>query len=379
METLRRARETLLIVAITAALLAAVGLADLLFAYGSHASAGEDSRSQADTYGGAGWVAGYFREFGAAQTDWAAYVQWRWHPQQGEYINVDGRGLRRTWRAPATGTGAAPAGGARQRRIFFFGGSTLWGTGARDDYTIPSLFAKAAAAAGQPVAVTNFGMTGYVSTQEEIALLLELQRGNIPDAVVFYDGVNDIYSTYQNQRAGLPENEGHRRAEFNLASPWLASGERWSRILPLLVGNTALLRHLFPRGETPIPLLSPARLTALAEETLAVYAANVRLVALLAREYGFQAHFFWQPVISTKGHLTAYERFQRVGVPEAVHTMYREADARIGTVIQSPHFHNLGGLLATSTAPYFIDFCHLGESGNQVVAQAMWAALRHAP
>ena len=56
-------------------------------------------------------------------------------------------------------------------------------------------------------AVTNFGETGYVSTQNLIALMLELRAGRRPDVVVFYDGVNDTYSAYSQQRAGLPHNE----------------------------------------------------------------------------------------------------------------------------------------------------------------------------
>lgn len=58
-----------------------------------------------------------------------------------------------------------------------------------------------------------------MSTQVVIALLLQLQKGQIPDLVIFYDGVNDMYSAYQQKVAGLPENEFNRVKEFNLSQP----------------------------------------------------------------------------------------------------------------------------------------------------------------
>jgi hypothetical protein len=37
----------------------------------------------------------------------------------------------------------------------------------------------------------NFGESGFVSTQSVIQLMQELQSGNIPHLVIYYDGVND--------------------------------------------------------------------------------------------------------------------------------------------------------------------------------------------
>ena len=49
-----------------------------------------------------------------------------------------------------------------------FGGSTMWGTGARDACTIPSLLARALQGRGMSLEIINFGETGYVRTQEVI-------------------------------------------------------------------------------------------------------------------------------------------------------------------------------------------------------------------
>src|SRR5262249_54822602 len=85
----------------------------------------------------------------ASRVEWHSYVYWRRRPFEGRWIHVDANGIRRSWNA------AEPA-AERRKRVFFFGGSTMYGSGARDDYTIPSCVAKALAANGVPVEVTNF-------------------------------------------------------------------------------------------------------------------------------------------------------------------------------------------------------------------------------
>ncbi len=105
------------------------------------------------------------------------------------------------------------------------GGSSLWGFGARDDQTIPSLLARNLDQRGWRVELKNLSEIGYVSTQELIALVRELQAGYRPDVVIFYDGVNDTTSALLEGEAGLTTNEVNRRQEFNL----LQSPARLSR------------------------------------------------------------------------------------------------------------------------------------------------------
>ena len=74
------------------------------------------------------------------------------------------------------------------------GGSSLWGFGARDDHTIPSLIARELHEHGVRVEIRNLAEIGYVSTQEMIALSASSSRAIGPDLVLFYDGVNDTTS-----------------------------------------------------------------------------------------------------------------------------------------------------------------------------------------
>src|SRR5262249_15615947 len=117
--------------------------------------------------------------------------------------------------------------------------SSLWGFGARDDQTIPSLLARELFEQEWNVQIRNLAEIGYVSTQEVVALVRELQSGYRPDVVIFYDGVNDTTSAYLEGQAGLTTNEVNRRREFNLLqSPSRLAGA----LMTNLIGNSGSSR-----------------------------------------------------------------------------------------------------------------------------------------
>jgi hypothetical protein len=70
--------------------------------------------------------------------------------------------------------------------IYVFGGSTAFGANVADDETIPAYLEREIEAM-----VVNFGQSNYTMHQEVYLLVDNLLEGNIPDYVVFYDGVNE--------------------------------------------------------------------------------------------------------------------------------------------------------------------------------------------
>jgi lysophospholipase L1-like esterase len=138
----------------------------------------EDPRARAPNYANVTWAPQHFRELKQATWDYRSFIGWRRRPFQGETITVGGRyGQRRTIN---DGTNEA-------KTVYFFGGSTMWGTGVRDDGTIPSQFAAATGYRSE-----NFGETAYTAHQSLVLLLQLLEDGHRPNIVVFYDGVNEI-------------------------------------------------------------------------------------------------------------------------------------------------------------------------------------------
>src|SRR5262245_53510985 len=150
-------------------------------------------RAHTSYYASQAWARQYWREFSLSRPQqFRPYVIWRRAPFKGQFININQDGIRLT---PGT------ACSADSYKVFAFGGSTMWGTGSPDWGTIPAyLQADFSALRAGPVCVMNFGETAFVSTQDVIELIMQLQSGNVPDLVIFYDGVNDVYAAYQSGR-----------------------------------------------------------------------------------------------------------------------------------------------------------------------------------
>lgn len=386
-----RVREAWLVLGVTVLLFLSVEIVLSIVYYAragvraATSSAPHDWRAQADAYPGESWVREYYSEFEKSSANkWVSYVYWRRRPYQGQYINVDPNGIRRTWAAGD----AHPRPGSRLS-IFVFGGSTTWGVGARDDSTIPSFLARELREKGLACDVVNFGESGYVSTQEVIALIRQLQRGNIPDLVIFYDGVNDVYSAYQQRKAGLPQNEFHRTQEFNLTQPDSYQSLRtvfFRRTIDRLatVRFCRGLLHRFGVGgrvEGVAAYWDAAENSIIDKEgllrdVLTVYKGNTRLIRVLGDAYGFDTLFYWQPTVFDKGHLTPYEETQRQSVAglqpfcQAVRGLVCRGDPGVE---QDVVLHDLGGVFAEVKQPVFIDWCHVSEWGNEVIAERMAA------
>src|SRR5581483_8285302 len=184
------------------------------------------------------WLDEFTREFEATayrpmRNRWQPYVYSRNAPFAGKYINIDERGLRRTINAPSSS-----AASQARKSLYFFGGSTLWGHGARDEYTIPSIVSRLLSEKGHAVEVTNFAQLAYVNAQEFITLVAELQHGRAPDVVIFFDGFNEVLSTVTNAEPGLSINEESRRREFKIGS------QPADRLAALALRSTALCRLL---------------------------------------------------------------------------------------------------------------------------------------
>ena len=124
------------------------------------------------------WALTHFRELESLDTRYVSYIGWRRKTFEGRTITIAGSyGQRRT---------VGPT-DATKPSVYFFGGSTMWGTGADDGHTIPSEFAQLSG-----FRVENFGETAYTAHQSLMLLIQVLQDGHRPNVVVFYDGVNEV-------------------------------------------------------------------------------------------------------------------------------------------------------------------------------------------
>jgi len=334
----------------------------------------------------AAWVPAYFKAMNSVQVRWYPYVYWKTAPMSSPYLNIDQHSNRVNWNAPRRPDSVKPL-----LRVFTFGGSTTWGAGARDDYTIPSLLAKTLAANPQyDVEVSNFGQMGWVTSQEVIYLYELLRRGQRPDLVVFYDGVNDTFLGYQQGMAGLTQNEFLRAGEFGILASSSGRKRLYRTALRTFLMNTGMAdliklltgkdEAVYERTETT-PMASIAYLApptdfegteAVEQDVVDIYLFNNQIVRTLGEHFGFRALFYWQPVIYSKHPLTRYEQAFVSG--RSREAFFAGTYKRVAAVAQSEDVHDLSGLLDhDGDKTYFVDPWHITEEGNAVVARRMAA------
>ncbi len=310
-------------------------------------------------------------EFSCTDVDWTSYTYWQRRPCNSKYVNVDAHGRRATWNAASP-----PAAGSIH--IAMFGGSTMWGTGARDEYTIPSYVAKTLAERHpQRFTITNYGEGGYVSTQELILLLREVQAGRVPNIVVFYDGFNDAAAAFQEGVAGVPQNEMNRRREFNILN---RARTRDLYLAALATTNTFQLVSSLRRVRWPEPVRTPSTgpdAEALAQDVITVYVRNMEIIRALAQHSGFRCAFFWHPSTFTKEPRTrAEEASRRRWGSMGPFVELVDVTVRTSPALSSLRdFHNLSDVLDGQERTMFIDPAHTTELANEVIAREIVSRL----
>jgi len=317
---------------------------------------------QSQVYKNAPWTEAYDKElFASYNTSWRPFVYWRRTPFKGKYININDQGLRYT-----TPGEPGDGGASRKLKIFMFGGSTMWGEGVRDQFTLPSLVAQDLAAHQIKAEVTNFGEVAYVNTQELIELIFQLERGNTPDIVIFYDGYNDAYAALQNRVAGFSQFEWKRELEYNIST-------RYNQLKRVFLLNTLdrfylgkLIKSLSAKLNYKKPFSQVSK--TVEKDIVEVYLNNIKIITALGKAYGFVPLFFWQPVIYTKNNLTLSEKPYAA---EPLGKLYRQAHA----IMQAEpgkfapyNFFDISSLFAGAQEEIYLDYCHVNEDANRLIA-----------
>jgi hypothetical protein len=313
----------------------------------------------AHPYASQAWYPQFLRERAGLRFRWEPFVYSRPRPQRGRYISIDSAGLRVVPRF------RVPSG--KPVRVFFFGGSTTWGWYDRDSSTRPARVAARLAEAGFDAQVVNFAQTGYVSAQELLALVRELQRGNIPDAVVLWDGVNDIMSSRNNGRVAVSMREFQQDSDaaFNAQRRTLGSvGD--AEALRTLMRHSALLRRALELTERRLPAWPVPDSVPFCRDVMGTWIGEARVVDALARAYGFTVLMIWQPQWATSGRpRSAYERLAAT----------REASLAPGMDELEPHAHECArladSLVAARAAESILNWAslHSGDTGTVYLDQ----------
>jgi lysophospholipase L1-like esterase len=359
-----------------------LGASIILYAIAPSTGGGQPAQRDPDAipdptspyYDGQPWAEPYWTEMKELESRYHPYVLWRRAPYDGKLVKISAAGLRVT-----PGSRCEPG----SFRVFMFGGSTMWGYGVPDWGTIPAyLQSELQQRLGRDVCVVNFGELGFTSTQSVIELMRRVQCGDIPDLVVFYDGVNDINYAFIYGIPGI-----HRsvdRVAARLDDGAKDEGPGWVRAL----GVVRLAMQLVGGDDSTAPPRFPFRGTdmprGLDEGIASAYLNNHQMVRALADRYGFAQAFFWQPYLTMgRKPLTPAERAMahdpvEVESPEdariraASQRLYESVYARIeAAASENPDLFYLAGVFDTVPSLLYTDSHHLTHEGNHIIARRM--------
>ena len=322
-----------------------------------------DKRAFLPNYKNIDWAKTHFKElYKNTVVEYRSYYGWRRKPVSGETININDSGIRKTVQHKDADDSSLLA--------IFLGGSTIWGLGAADEYTIPSFFAKSSS---KTYRVLNYGESGYSAYQGFLFLQYKIIEGVKPALVISFDGVN-------NSPAHLPRKFAHSReqqivertkgaddgSDFQ-AFTLRATREVASKIKNLIGGSAS---------ETTPEIASFSKETneRAARELLESWlltkklsdSVGARFICILQPNT-----FVGNPNVKTIAESLENDRYK------SGYEYYKDVLELLNSdkyKVLKPHFLDLTGALDKMPDTY-IDFCHVSPGGNEKLASLIVSGL----
>ena len=300
------------------------------------------------------------------------YSVWSHRPFKGKLVNVDDHGNRVTVHNSLR---------KDSLQVWVLGGSTTWGTGAPDAETIPSYIARFFNEWGADTQVRNLGEHAFVSTQEVIYLLREVQAGQRPDVVLFYDGVNDSASAALWPEApGSHQSLGSIRRRFEGKLEQEAVATRLARSTGLYrVAHFALKRVGIADDLQTETSNGGVQLLQVAAQAFDIWLENYKIAAILGDGYGFIPVFVFHPALgvgekpmdSSEADLLAdvMEHPAQGPTTRVNIEFHRLLQQSLSQETAPENLHDLSDIFAEVSDPIYMDWTHLTGKGNRIVAE----------
>lgn len=256
---------------------------------------------------------------------------------------------------------------AKHFTIYFFGASTMFCVDVPDEYTVPSIFAKKISPLYSEINfdVFNYALPAFVSENELHLLVTLLKNGQIPNLVIFYDGVADI-----GVKAMREEPHDHY-IQFVEASKGLSR-----TILDRIVRKSYFIALFKPNEIHGMVYIQDQNI--LHKNTVSVvkdYLNNIRFINNLASVYGFKAIFLWSPSIFTTHKRLTEEEKTIVKLSNNRMAGHRIASDYMNAAIfpkkYFENFYNLENALDSIDKSVFFDAMHISAIGNEKIADTI--------
>ena len=242
------------------------------------------------------------------------------------------------------------------RKVYFFGGSTMWGFWSPEAQTIPSQFA-----ATTKIRSENYGEIGYTAHQSLVLLLQLLQAGHRPSLVIFYDGVNDV--AIKCERGHTPESHGEEKEIASLLRG-SDSPSSFSYYFKPVVRVAQRISNQLSRSLSVSPYdcdTDPKKAEAVAENMV----RDWQFAKLLVESFGGKFIGILQPVSYFSKTPTGHLKLP-VGLDRQYQTVYPLIQKKLAG--GAGPFHDLTSALDVDETIY-LDYNHISPKGNEIVAR----------
>lgn len=288
----------------------------------------------------------------------------------GRYITIN-NGVRHTSDAPST----------FDNIIYVFGGSTIFNNEVPNHYTVSSFLQRLVNDnSSKRYKVENYGATTVVSSQElERLKLIQLQRGDI---VIFFDGGNDSFiSIYNKDPDGWIVGENNNILfEKSRLSNFMVKIH--TKLKPYSTFVNVFLSPYDYRFE-PAHLNDRSEVDKLSSKMRTKFIRNIFEAHNYTIESGGEFFHFLQPTIFTVKQPSLYEYQLKqnpylisAGIEKALNEGYKALKPATKELqrdygVLSFNITNIFNK-RSSNDEYFLDWIHVTEKGNEVIANAIF-------
>ena len=314
----------------------------------------------------AGSIDQLVRETWSRPYEYEAFTQFKERACRGRFVNVDEAGFR-----VSKDQGPWPP-NPKAYAVFLFGGSTAFGYGLPDDQSIASYLQEYVRAnTSRDVRVYNFGRSSYTSAQERILFEELVRAGFVPDLAVFFDGLNEFAFP------DGPAETQRLRAVFD-TKPGAVDHWRLVSSLPMTRLARALRRAVVANGRRVDPQnLEPAAALndpkyddpVVIARVIDGYFENRRMIEAVAKEFGVDALFVWQPIplykYDLKYHVFATGDF---GTNAFARHGYRYMERRVREGSLGTDFLWCADVQESLAEPLYVDKVHYTARMSRLVA-----------
>lgn len=270
-------------------------------------------------------------------------------------------GVRDSWTPPECE--------CRRVVVWMYGGSTAFGVGQRDEFTIASHLARLAWEEGYAVDIKNKGNMGDLHYEEANRFAWDLTVEEEPDLVFFYDGVNELWSVVGLQRENVGDIAGPY--EPNLEELWREIRDRDTSEVPPKPRDLTIIE----RGpEIDGRSLTPEDLGQLAATR---YERSRAMSISTASHYDIPVEWFWQPSRLSRPPVDGEPPYweNTVDYTEAEEQYNRDSHLAAEAAVPDG-VRDVTGALEGTEEPMFVDDVHHNEEAARLIAAAIYPSIR---